>query len=459
MAVGQEARAIEEEEEEDVEVEEQQQQQYAEAPSHHPFAPPHQLFDVSTTVDPSYVISLIRKLVPTNVTVKQPSHTDNVCVAEEGMDLDNQPAPNPNHNSVSLGEEAWEEYGCTLWDLSATKTHAEMMVENLLLEVLSANLMVQQSMRAIEICLGIIGNLACHEVPLKHIVSTNGLTDLIVNQLFVDDTQCLCEACRLFSLGLRSSESGVWAAALRPEHILCRILWIAENSLNLQLVEKTVDLLLAISESSQEVVQMLLPPLMKMGLPSSLLSLLACEVNILITEKVPERLSILDVILRAIEAISVIDGHSQEISSNKELFQVVCQLVKLPDKAELANSCITAAVLIANILSDVPGLASEILHEARSALWNIMARLLFQVQESEMSTSALIEYVSVLASKSEQIEDDLLDCQLDGLKSRARTAAWTATKDDAKEKNRTGEDQSNDVDICRLLDCCRRHTK
>lgn len=43
---------------------------------------------------------------------------------------------------------------------------------------------------------------------------------------------------RLFSLGLRSSESSTWAAALQSDHILCRILWIAENSLNLQLLEK-----------------------------------------------------------------------------------------------------------------------------------------------------------------------------------------------------------------------------
>lgn len=47
------------------------------------------------------------------------------------------------------------------------------------------------------------------------------------------------------------------------------------------------------------------------------------------------RLSILDVLLRAIEAISIIDGPSQEISSNKELFYLVCALVKFPDKAEV----------------------------------------------------------------------------------------------------------------------------
>lgn len=47
-----------------------------------------------------------------------------------------------------------------------------------------------------EISLGIIGNLACHEVPMKHIVTKSGLITTIVNQLFLDDAQCLCEVCR-----------------------------------------------------------------------------------------------------------------------------------------------------------------------------------------------------------------------------------------------------------------------
>ncbi|XP_062093120.1 uncharacterized protein LOC133798698 [Humulus lupulus] len=467
----------------------QEEEVQAEAPSHHPSPPPDELFEVSTTVDPSYVISLIRKLLPTTQAQAQPQ--------KESMELDQQQEQQQQHHnhhdhdslSLGVGDQAWEDYGCILWDLAANKTHADFMVENLLLQVLSANLMVQQSARAIEICLGIIGNLACHEGPMRLIVSTNGLIELIVNQLFLDDTQCLCEACRLFSLGLRSSESSTWAAAIQSEHVLCRILWIAENSLNLQLVEKTVELLLAIIESSQEVMQILLPPLIKMGLPSALLSLLACEISQLMNEKVLERLSILDVTLRAIEAISVIDGHSEEISSSKELFQLVCQLVKISDKAEVANSCVTAAVLIANILSDVPDLASEISNdlnflqglldifpfasddlEARSALWSIMAGLLLQVQESEMSLSALCEYVSVLASKSDLIEDDLLDYQLDGSKSNARTTAlrrminilnlWTVSKDEPKENDQmAAENQTINADISRLLDCCRKHTE
>lgn len=47
------------------------------------------------------------------------------------------------------------------------------------------------------------------------------------------------------------------------------------------------------------------------------------------------RYSILDLILRTIEALSVLDDHSQDICSNKEVFHLVSDLVRLPDKVEV----------------------------------------------------------------------------------------------------------------------------
>lgn len=48
------------------------------------------------------------------------------------------------------------------------------------------------------------------------------------------------------------------------------------------------------------------------------------------------RYPVLDIILRAIEALSVTDDHSHRISSNKELIGLVRDLVKLPDKMEVS---------------------------------------------------------------------------------------------------------------------------
>ncbi|XP_031281745.1 uncharacterized protein LOC116140246 [Pistacia vera] len=503
-----------------LEEEEEQVGDERDAPAHHPSPPPDELFDISTTVDPSYIISLIRKLLPTNVgnghadestdslsgdgVLSSPKHYFKAMDVVDGADRSSyfegeaeDPCSKLEKAGLSAGEEAWEEHGCVLWDLTASVTHAELMVQNLVLEVLLANLMVSQSVRVTEIILGIIGNLACHEVLMKHIVSTNGLIQIIVDQLFLDDTKCLNEACRLLTSCLKSSEPIVWAEALQSEHILQRILWITENTLNPHLMEKSVGLLLAILEGRQEVALLLHPSLMKLDLSSLLINLLTFEMNKLASERIPERYSVLDVILRAVEAFSVLDGHSQEICSNKQLLQLLCNLVKFPEKVEVANSCVTAGVIIANIFSDVPDLATEISSdlpfllglldifpfasddlEARNAFWSVIARLLAEVQEDKMSSSILHQYVSIIMSKSDVIEDDLLDHQLGdssledksitpcGTNSEARITAlrsiinilnkWTVSKDEV-DKNDLVDYHTDDENVVRLLDRCHKY--
>nr|GLL43157.1 hypothetical protein Itr_chr12CG29470 [Ipomoea trifida] len=514
--------------------------------THHPSAPSHELFDISTTVDPSYVISLIRKLLPTEVKDEATSGgqeteeltTASVSASENGVGMwannENEAADmDANFDKVdkfqgldvrlccestkkgsSAGEEAWEEYGCILWDLAASKTHAEFMgkglisglsslqfnpctknpecelhvslvlVQNLILEVLFSTLVVSKSARITEISLGIIGNLACHELSRKKITSTNGLIGAVMEQLFLDDTPCLCEACRVVTLCLQGDESVLWAEALQSENILCRILWIMENTLNPNLLEKSVGLLLATLQSKQEVAVILQSPLMKLGLPCLMVDLLSFEMGKLREERLPERYSVLDLILQTFEALSVIDESSQEICASKRLFLLLTDLIKLPEKVEVADSCVTAAVLLANILTDAADLALEIFQEARSALWSIIARLLIQVQEIELSPLQLHQYVSIITSETEVIEEELLDHQSNDsneecgssatlAKLAARNVAvsfqlngivriisqWMDLEDRVKESLRTGEYHVNKGDAYKLLHCCGKYIK
>ncbi|KAH0749943.1 hypothetical protein KY290_029175 [Solanum tuberosum] len=484
--------------------------------THHPPAPSGELFDITTTVDPAYIISLIRKLLPENVKHGERSKitTSSPPENEEGQSWSIDESENMKNvetfvkqsvddkfycqnerEDVAVGEEAWEEFGCILWDLAASKTHAEFMVENFALEVLLATLLVSKSARITEINLGIIGNLACHDVSRKKITTTDGLIGAVLQQLFLDDTACLCEACRLITLFLPSNESGFLAEALQPEHILCRILWIVENTLNIQLLEKSINLLLAIAESKQDVVAILLPPLIKLGLPRSLVDLLSVEISKLTPEeRSPERYSILDSILQTVEALSVIDDYSQEICSNKELFQLLVQLIKHPDKAEFANSCVTASVLTANILTDATDLALEISQdtlflqgllgvfpfasddiEARSAIWSILARLLVRIQKTDPSN--LHQHVSVLTSKSGVVEDELLIYNVDdssedhrsSTKLTARTFAlngiveilsrWRTLDDHMKGALSMEGCYVNEGDVDKMLHYCCKYTK
>ncbi|KAJ4970103.1 hypothetical protein NE237_003202 [Protea cynaroides] len=447
--------------------EEEDEEEAEEALTSHPSAPSSELFDISTTVDPGYIISLIRKLLPHDVRDNPFSSVVNDHNGSIGSDASTEEcaagfpragAVNINNNEVeamdtmdvlhgpneredsfhgsehpraSVREAAWEDYGCILWDLAANRTHAEFMVENLILEVLLATLTVSKSARIKEISLGILANLACHEVPQAHLVSTKGLVEIVFDQLFIDDIPCLSETFWLLTLGLQGSEFATWTEALQPEPVLGRILWITENTLNAQLLEKSLELLLAMLEG-KKIDQILLPSLVNLGLPSLLVNLLATEMDNLAGERMPERFPVLDLILRAIEALSVNDNYSQLISSNEELLRLVYNLVKLPDKVEVASSCVSSVVLISNILTDAPGLALAMSHdfpflqgllenfplvsddsEARSALWSVLARLLVQVEEHDVSPSNLHKYVEVLVKNLNFIEEDLIDHQVE----------------------------------------------
>ncbi|KAK8942526.1 hypothetical protein KSP39_PZI008798 [Platanthera zijinensis] len=179
------------------------------SPSHLPFAPSSVLPD-TTTVDPSYIISLIRKLLPDNTSTLKSSEyvacsssaeTSKICSVEENIsgkfnhvkkiaDIEDNSNAGPHDivydryvgsiehhfydqtyssSAISNGmtpnsrkeetgsydhetrflhkENAWEDSGCILWDLSASSTHAEFMVSNYLLEVLISSLHASKSPR------------------------------------------------------------------------------------------------------------------------------------------------------------------------------------------------------------------------------------------------------------------------------------------------------------------------
>ncbi|KNA21993.1 hypothetical protein SOVF_038050 isoform A [Spinacia oleracea] len=509
-------------------------------PTHHPSAPPDEIFDISTTVDPRYIISLIRKLLPADErqgddllglsvwnNSTQRSDADQIVDGasspkrNSGLNnlngdletMESQPvgleqpsrSAGPDDNDTGLPkktarEEVWEECGCVLWDLAANKEHAEYMVQNLVLEVLLANLLTSDSVRITEISLGIIGNLACHEVLMDKITSTNKLLETIVDQVFSDDPPCLCEVCRLLTLGLQGSQSVVWARALQLDHILSRVLWVAGNTLNPVLIEKSIGLFLAIMEN-QHVVPILLPTFMNLGLPDLLVSLLAVELGKLTSDRTSERYPALDSILRAVEALSVTDDYSERISSKKEVVQMAIELIKIPEKIEISSSCVTASVLLANILADSPDMAFKLSEdflllqslldlfpftseefEARNALWSILARLLVRAQEAEMSSSRFSQFVLMLVDRSDMLEDALLESDWEKSPKRdnlttseakfdSSTAAikcivkilnqWNLVKDEVSvvctDEDSVRKSYPDDRDVQKLLDCCLKH--
>lgn len=332
------------------------------------------------------------------------------------------------HTESKVQEDLREEAGCVLWDLAADPDHAKFMVENHLLDVLLAMLSVLIPDRMREICLGIMGNLACHAVLERAMVATIGLVQMVVQQLFFEDSPTLSETCRLLSAGLRSGEVVSWGEALQPEQVLQRILWVAANTMNSQLLEKSTELLLAMVDSHKEETSSLLPSLMHLGLPEVLTDLLTCEITA-ISEGTPAHGEVvLDTLLQIGEALSLTDKYSAQLASNKELFGLAGKVIRLSGKDEVGPPGITAVVLVANLLAEQEKLIDEVLYDAnflnnllellpsasddpgaRNALWSVLGRMFGILATSQEIGPSRRDLVSVLARHSVLIAEDLDD--------------------------------------------------
>lgn len=80
---------------------------------------------------------------------------------------------------------------------SSTAT-SSLFAKHVLKYLVSLNLLSLQ-----EICLGIMGNLVCHESLVAAISLKKGLIATVVEQLFLDDVKCLSETFRLGIFGIK----------------------------------------------------------------------------------------------------------------------------------------------------------------------------------------------------------------------------------------------------------------
>jgi hypothetical protein len=99
-------------------------------------------------------------------------------------------------------ELGWEEAGSLVWDAAAIPDDAAYLLQELpdlpmLLGAALTATAAAESWRALEICLGIIGNLACHAGPKQRLLQQQGLPELLLDRLlWLDDAASLAECCR-----------------------------------------------------------------------------------------------------------------------------------------------------------------------------------------------------------------------------------------------------------------------
>lgn len=71
--------------------------------------------------------------------------------------------------------------------------------------------------------------------------------------------------------------------------------------------------------------------------------------------------------------------------------------------------CLLDWCLLGGLLDIFPFASDDL--EARNAIWSVLARILVRIHETEMNSSSLCHFVSVLVRRIDLIEDELLNQQ------------------------------------------------
>lgn len=139
--------------------------------------------------------------------------------------------PATTANADKEGELGFEEAGTLVWDATMMPDDAAFLMGELpelpgALAAAAAAAAAHKRWRALEICLGILGNLACHPRANRRILEEEGLpTACLAKLLWVDDAASLAELLRLITgvLGVPDScqvGTSIWHAALKSKVVV-----------------------------------------------------------------------------------------------------------------------------------------------------------------------------------------------------------------------------------------------
>lgn len=185
------------------------------------------------------------------------------------------------HHEPTLG---WEAAGEELWDASASAEDAALQVQHGVPAVLQTVVRAvldrpheAHGARVIEICMGVMANLASHSELCSQLLRQQGLAALVVDRvLWQNDAAVLSEACRLASGMLLATCQDVhdWCQLLSTEEALGRVVWILENTLHSGLLERALELLSALLTALEANAEAMLGKLLAVDLLPLLVSVL-----------------------------------------------------------------------------------------------------------------------------------------------------------------------------------------
>eukprot|EP00794_Sanderia_malayensis_P018036 gene18036-19842_t len=135
-----------------------------------------------------------------------------------------------------------EEELCELWDMTMDSDVSRYLQEEDVIDLILDSVMETKALRKLEICLGILANMACTSDVCETIVKHPTLSEIVLFHIDNPDVRTLIELSRLINVCL--SNKGVcqdWIKSLKSRKIVDKLVFILENSLNAELLDIVSD--------------------------------------------------------------------------------------------------------------------------------------------------------------------------------------------------------------------------
>lgn len=162
----------------------------------------------------------------------------------------------PSDSSTELMDDLEEDL-CKVWDMAMDKDVAIFLQEFKAPDILLGVIAKSHNPRLTEICVGILGNMACFHDTCVSLSQNSDLGTVLLLLLGDNDPPTLLETCRLLLTCLSQAEvAPVWLERIRQQSVVCSSLcFIMSSSTNVDLLVKVGELLDKLFDEDEELMK------------------------------------------------------------------------------------------------------------------------------------------------------------------------------------------------------------
>lgn len=162
----------------------------------------------------------------------------------------------PSDSSVELTDDLEEDL-CKVWDMAMDKDVAVFLQEFKAPDILLGVIAKSRSPRLTEICVGILGNMACFHDTCVSLSQNSDLCSVLLLLLGDNDPPTLLETCRLLLTCLSQPDvASLWLERIQQQPAMCGSLcFIMSSSTNVDLLVKVGELVDKLFDDDEEMMK------------------------------------------------------------------------------------------------------------------------------------------------------------------------------------------------------------